>query len=360
VQPRFNISAIAWGCDYLELMEKVSLPALAAPQNLPETAKLGPVKCSFLTTQEDAEKIEKWEITKYLRQFAEVEISGDLDKLSNTGNPDAHSLEKYNLWSKALNKHLAQCYEEKAWWVMWPPDSLFANGTLSTIYRRASEGVKAVSVGCNQVVHKENFLADLAQQFDLGNGLPLSLENRQLAAFSLKNFHPAYHNNTLNFAQFTTWPAILYFPVPGEGLLVRLFHSSPLAIKIDRPVSIDPGDTIDMMFLEKLIDSVEEIYYATDSDELCTVNLAPGDFKIPTTSEGPSKRIIKNFINKHTNEIHRQHALQSCYWHATDITPEKWKPLEELSDKFIKMMNSTVDPNFVEDQGFRRPPDTDN
>jgi len=41
MQPRFNISTIAWGDDYLELMQKVSLPALAAQRNLPNTAQMG-------------------------------------------------------------------------------------------------------------------------------------------------------------------------------------------------------------------------------------------------------------------------------------------------------------------------------
>lgn len=348
---KWRLVSIVWGDRYLDLFRRISLPSLASPGNLPALARNTEVSYQILTAPEDVSKIESWPIIKHLRNYASITIEGRIWSGDKADLPGSDSAEKYDLWSDACNKTLAEAYKDKAWWMLWSPDSIFSDGFLERMNEIADTGVNVISVGCHQVVQRTPFLESLGSLADNDTGQPLTLTKRELAALSLKHFHPGMRRNIFNFNELSIWLAVLYFPVPQEGLLVHLYHIPPTAFFQREPMQIDEGDTFDLMFTEKLIKSWDDVYYSRDTDDLCAANLTEDDFEMPWSDEGPTQRLVTRFICKHTHELHREAALIPTYWHHGDMTRERWEKVEELGQNIISFMNATYRENYIEGQG---------
>lgn len=334
----FFISTVAWGEDYIRSLLNVSIPCLLAPGNLPALAEENRVIFRLHTDREGAHTFSDHPICRRLEEFAEVTVDGSLFEQADSAAPGEESLAKFVVWTKAENTALAEAAALKAWFISWQPDSMFADGALRHAVSLITEGVQAVCLGTAIIVDREALLDEVQKYRREGPAPVLNIPPRELASLAYLHRHPGFYDcHVLGAQPFTKWPSFLFVPVPGEGVLIRNFHLSPITFLVDKPAAIEEGDTMDLFFLNRYLGLDADIRVVTDTDHICAVNLA-GPKEQRETLPTPDPTVLGHFIKHWTDPLHHKFVRTPSYWHYADVTPEKWQEAIRFSDRFIALM----------------------
>jgi len=319
---KYNLVTVVWGKEYTEFFSEVVIANLLTPGNLDALSRTpGPVFRLF-TRPQDAQVI------KGSRAFKEVSklISVEFNAISETD-----FIQNYALVSKYHQKALAAATSDSAAAIIIGPDTIRAEGYMANLIRIADSGKRAVMISEVRVA-KHTFLPEYLKRFS-DNGVLRGIQPRELVKLALAHLHPISKSFFWNSKKFHNAPSYIYFEVPHEGILAHCFHLSPVLVN---PVYKNAAfsTTVDGDYILNACPDIDDIYIASDSDELMSVELS--NLSNPTNAgeSPPSPLNIAAFAKYSAYGHHRIFVRNKIRFHFDDLSP-RWKEVENFSDKSI-------------------------
>jgi hypothetical protein len=153
--------------------------------------------------------------------------------------------------------------------------------------------------------------------------------------------HPMAQANLISSGSISEAPTYLFWPVEGQGLLMRAFHIHPVVFRVRRD-SLDflmPfRATLDEEFVARITRYRGRIYVSPTSDEIAVCGMMEiGDRshifepqRALTTTE------VAIMAEAFAGVTHRQLATYSVRLQYADGDPETWQQAEAAAEKFIQ------------------------
>ncbi len=286
---RILITVAAWGREYANLLANYSIASQLSPNNIPRLAERHNITYHIVTNAVDRDWMARQPQLAQVERYCEVhwdlmETHSFTPKRAPGGADDR----KYSFLSLLQNLAFAKSGDYDAI-VFNYADFIWADGSLDNAVTMLSEGVDAVLSFClpvDQTLGKEAL--DRRQP---SSEVVRNIPPRELARIAVDHLHREARLRFWNAPSFTSWPTYLLWPVDSEGILVRAYHQTVLALHVDRTDpnffrgisrgSLD-GDYTSMLAARK------RIVHATDSDVVMVFSLY--ETTIDTALRGRSRK----------------------------------------------------------------------
>jgi hypothetical protein len=343
---RFYFLTTFWGERFRDYWCRFTLPSLLAPGNLPSLRHKGDARFIVVTTKEDLHALQKERVFAQLREHIEVEVLW--------GDDEGAAVHKYRRMAQGLRMLADACFEDKAFAVSIPPDSLFPDGCVAEAQRLALDERHDV-VLCPAIrFDMDGIEAELSRAGALAPGRTLAISMREAVALGLRHLHPeslAADWNAPNFARLHRdherryFLTCCYWRVPGEdGLCIVTHNWSPFVVNYAALGSHDSsmldGQAIDGEYIFRNFPAyTDAIHVVRDSDRLFLLGLTPRAEMAPSNERAWFTRLgglgeaIKGLVlsgtvlDKGVDEYRRMLYTQYARWHAHDLN-DSWMPVE--------------------------------
>ena len=146
-----------------------------------------------------------------------------------------------------------------------PADMVWADGSFAKVADLFEAGKKAVYAMFARVVD-ETFREEALRH--LGQDVVISLPPRRMMEMTFRHFHPFHAAYLRDSDQFPFHAEYIYWPVPGEGLLMRSLATTALAF-------LASEYEVNSNFSLAFVKDPNDIAFIDNSDEVCGVSLTP-------------------------------------------------------------------------------------
>lgn len=319
---RYNLVTVVWGEEHTDSFINLCLPNILTTGNLDALSKTPDPVFRIFTTPKDAVKIESSPAFKEISKIIDVRFDMMNDKDFS---------QKYMLVSRYFQKAIDSAVNDNAAAIIIGSEALLSEGYIANLLRIAESGKKVIMISQIRVA-RETFLPALIERFS-ANGAVGPIAPRELVRLALEHLHPVSKSLLWDSKRFHNAPGHIYFKVPEEGILARCFHLSPVLVnKVNKDIKF--SKTLDSDYIANACPDINDIYIASDSDELMSVEVSSLSYPA-NAGKGPSNTMTiaafaKYFTCSH-NRIFIRHKIR---FHFDDISP-RWEEVERISDKAI-------------------------
>ena len=328
----FNVNF--WGERYTRFFLDYGLPSQLAAGNIPYMLRhnKGAIRYRIYTTREDAALVVNSSAYASLCRLVETEIV-DLDDfdLYNHHNRGTMTL----CHAHAIQYANAHNYSLLFIW----PDIIFSCNALGTLFNLAVSGKTSVFVG-SLAVHTGKFLEELGSKFVVKDGA-LTIPPRELVAMGMNNLCIQSEQWKWNSPYFNKFPSWIFWEVPGEGLLQRAFHLTPLLLTPDdkdEPLVYDPNDELGLDgndYLGRAMHDISSMYVLEDSDDFFIASL--NDDIIPQENRDSTVTDVALYARQIFKPYHIGLFMHKIRFHSLDLSPE-WDRIESSSDHIVQQV----------------------
>jgi hypothetical protein len=274
-----DIINIVYGDDYTKLFIDVSLPSQLSPGNIPSIRDRASSIYRIITTEADAATIKASPAFEILSSHIPVKF----DILSPEGirDPDFRKANGINVYKVMMEVQKNVMRKSPCEYLMFPsPDTIVSDGTYSNIEKRLDEGYEVILL-CGLRMSLESAMPWLRQYLISDT---LIMNSRTLVSGVLRYPHPwtqsTIHPITWEVdVHLSDWPSLLSWREDRIGLICHCFHLHPIAVKRSYG-NEDFSVSIDTDYLSRLQPGSDKVYVATDSDEICIMELSPHDHSV--------------------------------------------------------------------------------
>jgi hypothetical protein len=229
---RILLTVAAWGREYANLLANYSIASQLSPNNIPRLAARHNVTYHIVTNAADREWMARQPQLAQLEQYCDVHWdlmeAHNLDpKKVPRGNDDR----KYPFLSLLQNLAFAKSGDFDAI-VFNYADFIWSDGSLDNAVTMLREDVDAVLSFCLPVDQTSGKAALDRRQLE--SQAIRNIPPRELARIAIDHLHRETRLRIWDAPSFTSWPSYLLWPVGSEGLLVRAYHQTVLALRVDR------------------------------------------------------------------------------------------------------------------------------
>ncbi|OGV29514.1 MAG: hypothetical protein A3E88_00255 [Legionellales bacterium RIFCSPHIGHO2_12_FULL_35_11] len=329
----FYYTVVVWGDDYINMLLQVSLRCFLSENNIPGVSNLSTSKFIFVTTPRDYETISQSAIFKKLATYLEI-VFVELDSKEEN---------VYSRVTRGYELATILATEQQACVVYLLPDCIISDGTFLSLYKYAKEGRDVVLLPGPRVI-KEKFLS-LVQKLNLADSEPLSLSPRKLAKIGLSCLHDEFDNYNYTRKQFTKWPHMVTFDIPGEeGLLIRAFHLHPLMVNYtnrENPIFFNILDTIDAGFIQRNYKNLNAFVWEQDSDNMILYSMTSEKERHEAGllwSKSEKTKAIRDMAQcSLVNELQKINFYNIYKLHVNDLN-SNWLNIERDSFSMVKLV----------------------
>lgn len=355
--PPFQFVCIVWGT-HVDFFLKACLPSLFASHNIPAIYQIIPIKFRIYTSKVDENKILQSKFYKYISQnYSDINWEIDSDFIDDVYSKRVEL--NYQLSSKLSSNYVDNSFHRKVYndclshaiervnrensaILQIYPDVVFANGTISTVYKVACKGKRLIWGSSAYRTYGINVLSILQKEFS-SDGC-LSIKARELVKLSLEYMLPNMHTTFWgNFDRKSFHWGILW---QGDGQLIqRCFCMEPIYLYPENKnvkfiyagMGIEGTD-----FWDKAVPDASKVHYIGESDDYFTLDLENMETAMPQPLNLRSKNflvpsiiefalILKNYVQgTHARNTFKTHVTYR--WEAgNDNTKE-----EELAFEFTR------------------------
>ena len=335
----FVFRTAVWGDAYTDLFLEVTLPTILAECNLPRFAEAhaGNRLYNICTTHQDAMRIKQSRHYAHLRDILDITFVYD-DTLTNPPETRVESSteKKYNLFVRLLEKTISTTADQNAFLIGINPD-VYSNHFFPRLLEHAKEGKKLVYSGYFRV-QTESFVPAFLER--LSTELPRNgISSRQMIALGMSHLHNQSERWFWDNPGFRSdWPAHTYQRVGDEGFILNGFHLGAVMLKPPKGVPVYPRtadgsrhrtDELSIdgnSYLTRAFPDENEIHFATDSDELCYLDMLSKDtYNASSLSDGqPDLAGVAYWMSEWTNPSQRHCFRKSILFHKENLN-SKWR-----------------------------------
>jgi hypothetical protein len=315
---RCHILTAVWGAWHTDAFINLNLPSILAPGNLPAFARQIDTTYVIGTSVSDSKIIKDSPAYRLLQKIARVRIVAYND--AAFGAPVATHMKIWRDGVKAAERR-------GAFFLTNPADMVWADGSFRTVADRFEAGKKAVYAMFARVVD-ETFREEA--QRPSGQEVPLSLPPRRMMELTLRHLHPFHAAYLRDSDQFPFHAEYIYWPVPGEGLLMRSLATTALAFHA-REYAVNSN------FSLAFVKDPDDIAFINDSDEICGVSLTPllKDRSWYTKSRPIDLDEVGSWWITFDGPAHLALAQQKFRFHTNGGTSDRWRRAGQMSGFFV-------------------------
>ena len=334
-----------WGEVYLERFLKFSLPAQLCAGNM-QAMPRDRSRYLIFTHERHFAAIRQSDAFRRLEELVPASLLSLDDLPDPRTNPNPHELQ-----TAAYNRGLRFGRGKNAAFILLQPDILLADGAFARLVELCERQGKHVVTIASIRMCVEGTLECLD---DYRSGTPgeIAIPARALVRHCIGDLHP------ISAAHIVTERGVRaaqhhYWPVGKDGFLIHAFHLSPLLVWPTEPNTTIRG-TLDEDYVGRACPDRTGWYTATDTDEICQVEFSTREHKNHIFSEHYfSDACLQQFMYLSTNEAHREMFRTPFRFHASEVEPAAWAPVEaraaEYAAKLLaKFENAHGQPATVE------------
>ena len=325
------LTVAAWGRNYAELLAHYSLASVLSSNNLPRLGREHDVTCHIVTTAADCEWLRQQPSVVALERHCTIlwDLMEDHGYGPNTV-PAGLDDRKYPFLSLLQNLAFAQSRNHDAI-VFNYADFIWADGSLTNAVDMLEENVDAVLSFCLPVDQSSGIAA--LDQSRAGKDDILNLPSRQLARIAVDHLHKEAKLRIWNAPQFTRSPSYLLWPVGSDGLIIRAYHQTILALKVqhDDPQFFEGilRGSLDGYFSSR-VGRTGRVKHASDSDAVMVFSLY--HTKINSVARDMTSRESLMRILALTASEEQRRFVEVPIRVTTDISePDAWNEIERQS-----------------------------
>ncbi|OJX75921.1 hypothetical protein [Magnetospirillum sp. 64-120] len=250
-----------WGRAYIDLMTRVMIPSLLAPNNIPAVS--GGMKVEFIFVTQAASR-------------PDIESAEAVIKLSKYANIDFLYIDKYfsNNYGMILTRAYFDSiikYADSArdyHYFFFNVDTVISNGSLLSVLKYLEQG-KSLLFSPGLRVNTQQFFEDIADRREQDSTV-LSIGSRELAAIALKNIHATVLAQRLTHQfSYLLRPYQFYWQERPEVMHISAFLMANICFK-PTAIPTEPTCFIDYCISEAFCPG-QEITVIQDSDEFLLI-----------------------------------------------------------------------------------------
>jgi hypothetical protein len=312
--PPFHILVPVWGQQYVDVFLALSLPSLLAEGNLPALSWDAAHIVRIYSTAEDAEAIRSSAIYHRLAKLVAVDI-----RLVSLGSATPHQV-------------MSDCYRDgieradalDAPVIFLTADIILATGTFDLLQQQLAAGRRAVmTVGPR--LRLDPAAAIFEKSFRQDDGT-IAVPKRELAELAMAYLHPLCERHLVDGDSEFFVPANFIWQVGQAGLLFHCLHLHPLMVypreKIGQFFS-----TIDDEYVALACPDPRDTHVVVDSDELAIAELTGTERVLGgPRRDRPNEALAWAWVQ--STPQHRDFLKIPIRYHATELLPHAWQPLE--------------------------------
>ena len=322
---------VAWGEEFVRLLTDVALPCMLTPGNFPSAVAGRECEYRYYTRRIDERLFTESAAYERLTALMPVEIRR-IDQLLDMDEENPHLL-----LSACHRDAIESAKGRDAALVFLCPDIVVNDGMIGSLCRLVDAGKNAIlTIGLRLV--KETFVREYRDRY-ISNGEVSKLTARELVRTALPHLHDITLTSIVGHRPFTVWPSVLYWRVPGRGLLAHCFHLHPIVIRFVNKEAVFT-DTIDGDLMRSAVPDASDIHIVTDSDELLICELSPGDRRFPVGGTDDVAGVA-GWAIKYADAHHREYFTSPLKIHADDLD-EAWSSVAGEARCFVDKVLACV------------------
>lgn len=337
------LTTAVWGKTYCALFANFSLPSLLAAENIPHLARGASFTFHIVTTKRDRRRLEGAPAMAVLRRYGNI----DWEILEDYGvaqPPIGVNGKKYSFISALQNLAMERASDYDAI-VFNYADFIWANGSLRHALELLEKGGSrkdAVLSFC-MPVDRGAGIAALERHRVRSDPAVIDLTPRDGARIAIERMHREARRRFWDNAQnFTNTPSYIMWKVGDDGIIVRAYHQTVLALRI---ASDDPQShrrivrgSLDANFTAQIA-ATASFAFATDSDRVMVFSLfqTPLDSRLPS---GMTREIaLRNMLTEMVTPEQRHFAEHAIHLKLRDGSEAVWQQVVDASRHILEPLH---------------------
>jgi putative glycosyltransferase (TIGR04372 family) len=333
------ISNAVWGEAYCSVFTRYSLATLLSRGNIPELAKHAALTYHIVTTRRDRRRLLRDSTIAELARYCAIEWEV-IEDFGIYQPPTGPGGEKYPFLSALQNIAIARSLDHDAI-VFNYADFIWADGSLSVAVKMLSDGDKAydaVLAFCLPV-DRDSAIPALGRYRKSGSSGAIELAPRDGARIAIEHMHREAKIRFWDAPRFTNLPSYLMWPVDAQGVVLRAYHQSILAMRVRRD---DPQfcrgiarGGLDSAFTGQLA-KTGLLTFASDTDKVLVFSLyhTPVDSRLPA---GVTREMsLRSLLRADVIPEQRRFAEFPFFLKLRDGDEAAWKRVAENSWQFLQ------------------------
>ena len=339
---RVLITVAVWGRKYAAAFADYALASQLSANNLPRLAATHQITYHIVTTGADRDWLVRQPAVRHLDDMCRIhwdliESHGiNLDHVP-TGFDD----KKYVFLSQLQNFAFALSPDYDAL-VFNYADFVWADGSLSATLAQLNDDADAVLSFCLPVDRKSGMRA-LDSCRDAGSGV-LALPGRMLARIAIDHLHRDAQLHFWDASRFTARPTYLLWRVTGQGVLIRAYHQTVLALRIKHAdasfrLGIMRG-SLDGYFTSHLA-TQGRVRHAVDSDDVLVISLYDAPYSAVLREESREQALART-LESAISQSQRRFAEVAIRVKAECTDVEAWRRVEQGSGLLLRHFHAVT------------------
>jgi hypothetical protein len=320
-QPDILIVTVVWGAWHLRAFLDVNLPTLLAPGNFPALFAKYRGVYRIYTRLDDIEQIKGAPTFQRLSELVPVALEIIEDERRLQRPIETH----VEIWRDAV----AEAARIRSLALLMPPDVLWSNGSFAHVADLLGHGKRQIYSAFFRVV-SNSFLPAFRRRFG-EHPDQVAVSGDDLVGLCLEHVHPIMAAHARDSRYFPYHPEMAVWPVPNQGLAVRVF-ARELMLYDPRRVRLGSSQLI--------VGEVpwDELHMVSDSDHLFGVSLAPfgKDASWHRTPWLASTREVARWWLEYDSPANDYVAGVQVRWHFRPIDERHWQPCKIGADLFTR------------------------
>jgi len=334
------VTSAVWGKAYCALFTEFSVPSLLAAENIPRLARNATFTFHIVTTRRDRRCLEDAPAITALRRYGEIEWE-ILENYGVARPPVGTNSKKYSFLSALQNLAIERARDHDVI-IFNYSDFIWANGSLlHAIQLLDAEGRRndAVLSFCMPVDRDAGMIA-LERYRVHSDPVVVEFTPRDGARIAVQHMHrEARLRFWDNAPDFTSFPSYLLWPVGEDGIVIRAYHQTILALRVRND---DPQfrrgivcGSLDANFTAQIA-ATASFAFATDGDRLLVFSLfhTPLDSRLP---HGMTREIaLRNILVRVVTPEQRHFAEHPICLKLRDGNEAAWQQVVDASWNILR------------------------
>ena len=341
------LSVAVWGNDYVRLLTDFSIASQLSSNNIPKLARLHQVTYHIITTRDAATSLRKNPTIELLGQHCAL----IWDHIEDYGYnpfyiPRGKGSDKYPFLSRLQNISIERSSDYDVL-VFNYADFIWADGSLSNTIALMQDKTDAVLSFCLPVT-KAPVQQVLNQYRDRADALVINVDPRVAASIAIGNLHPEAKLRFWEGPRFTDTPTYLLWAVADEGLIIRAYHQTVLALRVRRNdpeyrAGIRHG-SLDGYFTSTLAEK-SRVVFASNSDDVLVFSLYETNIDSGVKSHQTREMALETCLRTVVSEGQRRFAAVPIYVKQKYENAQAWKQVAEESQKILDSVHKKIPSN---------------
>lgn len=339
---KIQVASAVWGKRFCELFTNFSLPSLLAADNVPHLARGATCTFHIVTTRRDRRRLEDAPAIAALRRYGEIDWE-ILEEYGVTQLPVGVNSRKYSFISALQNLAIERARDHDVI-IFNYADFIWANGSLLHAVELLDKGGNrkdAVLSFC-MPVDSDAGMAALEHYRVPSDPAVIDLTARDGTRIVVEHMHREARRRFWDDApNFTSFPSYVMWKVGADGIIIRAYHQTVLALRIA------PGDpqsrrriirgSLDADFTAQIA-ATTSFAFATDSEQVMVFSLfqTPLDSRLRPgmTRECALRNILVGTVTPEQRQF-AEHAIRLKLEQGSEaewqrITDASWEVLHRL------------------------------